>query len=267
MKNNTTSSFGSKRPPVTVIKVGGAVVESPESLATLLDAFATVDGAKVLVHGGGRSATALARRLNLEVTMIDGRRVTDRDMLDVVTMTYAGLVNKNIVAALQARGTNALGLCGADLSLIVADRRPPHPVDYGYVGDVRHVDGHMLSSLLGLGIVPVVAPLSYDGAGTLLNTNADTIAAEVAAALVDDYDVTLTYCFELPGVMTDINDPASVIARITPDTYHAMCESGIISGGMIPKLDNAFHALERGISQVVITCPTNLAGGTKIVPA
>lgn len=250
------------RRPLTVVKVGGAVAEDPAALARLLDNFAELSGDKIMVHGGGRSASTLARSLGLEVTMIDGRRVTDSRMLDVVIMTYGGLVNKTIVASLQSRGVNALGLTGADMSLIVADKRSPAPVDYGFVGDVRRVNGRALSTLIDAGIVPVVAPLSYDGTGHLLNTNADTIAASVAAAMTPTHEVTLMYCFELPGVMANPANPSSVINHITPEGYARLKADGVVSGGMIPKLDNAFGSLDAGVSRVVITSADNLAGGT-----
>ncbi|MBO5053028.1 MAG: acetylglutamate kinase [Muribaculaceae bacterium] len=246
---------------LTVVKVGGAVAEDPQALDEMLDAFVAIEGDKILVHGGGRSATTLARRLGIEVNMIDGRRVTDRAMLEVVIMTYGGWVNKNIVAALQSRGVNALGLTGADMSIIRAVRRAATPIDYGYVGDVREVNGTALKSLLDVEVTPVVAPLSYDGEGGILNTNADTIASEVACAMSREYDVTLIYCFELAGVMRDPDDADSLIPDITPGSYAELKEQGVISGGMIPKLDNAFSSLSRGVSRVVITRADSLTGG------
>lgn len=239
---------------VTVIKVGGKIVEESGSLASLLDRFVHIEGRRVLIHGGGRSATRVAEKLGIESRMVDGRRITDKETLEVVTMVYGGLVNKNIVAQLQARGINALGLTGADCNIIKAHKRPIAVVDYGFVGDVEHADGVMLSALIEQGIVPVVAPLTHDGCGNLLNTNADTIAAETAKALASHYEVTLVYCFEHPGVMRDPKDAESLIPVITRDSYRALLAGGIVTGGMIPKIDNAFSAIENGVAEVVITC-------------
>lgn len=248
---------------INVVKVGGAVVEDDASLSALLDRVAALAEPTVLVHGGGRSATALARKLGIEPVMIDGRRVTDSDMLDVVTMVYGGLVNKKIVASLQSRGVNAVGLTGADMNLIVSDMRPKHPIDFGYVGDVRQVNADALDLLIANGFFPVVAPLTHDGHGNILNTNADTIASSVACGLADKHDVTLVYCFEMDGVLADANDISSVISEITPDSYQQLKNDGIVSGGMIPKLDNAFSALAKGVSRVVITKATALGDSTK----
>lgn len=201
--------------PITIIKVGGKIVEQPDTLNQLLNDFARIPGDKLLVHGGGRSATQMATRLGIETKMIDGRRVTDSEMLQVVTMVYGGLVNKNIVAQLQSRGINALGLTGADMNVIQSHRRPANPIDFGFVGDVDKVDGNQLNNIISQGIVPVMAPLTHDRQGSLLNTNADTIAGEVAKALTPYYDVTLIYCFEKAGVLADENDDNSVIPHIT----------------------------------------------------
>lgn len=243
---------------LTVIKVGGKIVEESDSLNNLLQKFSTINGAKALVHGGGRSATKIATQLGIESKMVDGRRITDQAMLQVVTMVYGGLVNKNIVAGLQAQGINALGLTGADLSLIISDKRPVKNIDYGYVGDVKQVNHAMLANLVQLGIVPVMAPLSYSKEHGLLNTNADTIAAETAKALSKHYQTTLVYCFEKKGVLFDENDDNSVIPSITPALFEQYKEQGIIQGGMIPKLENAFDALRAGVSQVIITQASEL---------
>ena len=252
------------KPTLDVIKVGGQIVEEEDSLARLLDEFSAMEGRKVLVHGGGRSATKLAAQLGIETKMIDGRRVTDAEMLKVVTMVYGGLVNKNIVAKLQALGVNAIGLTGADGNVLLAHRRGvlkvqesknskvQETVDYGFVGDIDKGDGKILSTLIEQGIVPVMAPLTHDGKGSLLNTNADTIAAETAKALTPYYDVTLTYQFEKPGVMRDPDDDESVIPIITAADFERLKTEGIVSGGMIPKLQNAFDALEAGIARVFI---------------
>ena len=249
---------------VNVIKVGGAVVEDPSSLQTFLAQFASVEGLKVLVHGGGRSATAMAARLGIETKMLDGRRITDAPMLEVVTMVYGGLVNKNIVARMQAIGLDAIGLTGADLDSIRSDKRPSVPIDYGFAGDVRTVNGHALHTLLAAGFVPVMAPLTHDGQGQLLNTNADTIAAEVAKGLVPYYDVTLTFCFEKKGVLSNPQDEDSVIPRIDRASYDALVADGTLSGGMLPKIHNAFAALDAGVTRVVITSAANLNGGSEI---
>lgn len=252
---------------ITIIKVGGKIVEDKESLGALLDRFTAVEGAKVLIHGGGRSATKIAESLGIESKMVNGRRITDEAMLSVVTMVYGGLVNKNIVAGLQARGVNALGLTGADCNIIRAHKRPVGEVDFGFVGDVDCADGEMLSKLIEQGIVPIIAPLTHDGKGNMLNTNADTMAAETAKGLSQIYDVTLTYCFEFPGVMRDPEDGNSLIPRIDKESYSQLLADGIVSGGMIPKIDNAFNAIDNGVSQVIITKADAIDGiaGTHIV--
>ena len=238
---------------LTLIKVGGKIVEEPESLKLLLSKFSKIPGHKVLVHGGGRSATTLATQLGIESKMINGRRITDEEMLKVVTMVYGGLVNKKIVAGLQALGVNALGLTGADLNYMRSEKRPVAEVDYGFVGDVKEVDADILSDLISKDVVPVLAPLTHDKKGNLLNTNADTIAGEAAKALAKYFDVTLMYCFEKKGVLANENDDESVIENINPATFEKLVAEGIISGGMIPKLENAFDALKSGVKRVVIT--------------
>ena len=248
---------------LTLVKVGGAIVENADSLSSLLDKFASIEGHKVLVHGGGRSATRIAERLGLPQQMVAGRRVTDADTLRVVTMVYAGLVNKNIVAQLQARGINALGLTGADMNVISSHRRPPkqvriddgstQTVDYGFVGDIDQVNADLLADLIAKGVVPVMCPIGHDTQGSLLNTNADTIAAEVAKALARNFEVTLVYCFEKRGVLRDADDDDSVISCITQAEFPVLVEQGIVSGGMLPKLENAFDAIRAGVQEVVIT--------------
>ena len=252
---------------ITIIKVGGKIVEEAATLAGLLDRFAAIEERKVLIHGGGRSATRMAERLGIESRMVDGRRITDEATLQVVTMVYGGLVNKNIVAGLQARGVNALGLTGADCNIITAHKRPVKTIDYGFVGDVDSADGKMLSNLIEQGITPIVAPLTHDGKGNMLNTNADTMAAETAKALAKHYDVTLMYCFELPGVMRDPEDVDSLIATITGESYRLLLADGTISGGMIPKMENAFNAIENGVAKVIITKADAIDGtqGTHII--
>ncbi len=254
---------------LTVIKVGGKIVEEPESLEHFLDDFAAIKGNKLLVHGGGRSATSLAAKLGIETKMVDGRRITNGEMLRVVTMVYGGLVNKNIVAKLQSKGINALGLTGADMNVILSHKRQANPIDFGFVGDVDKVDAPRLSSLIEAGVVPIMAPLTHNGKGDLLNTNADTIAGEVAKALTAFYDVTLMFCFEKAGVLKNENDESSVIEHITESDYQRLIENKIIQGGMIPKIQNSINALNEGVKEVIITKANAIDGshGTKITKA
>ena len=243
-------------------------MEDGSALQRLLSDFSTIDGRKLLVHGGGRSATALAARLGIETKMVDGRRITDDSMLEVVTMVYGGLVNKRIVAGLQAAGVNAVGLTGADMNAVLSVRRSVGVVDYGWVGDVRIVNADAISTLVENGYCPVIAPITHDGKGHLLNTNADTMAGETAKALASRYDVDLVYCFEKAGVLFDENDDSSVIDEINPCEYSELKKSGKITGGMIPKLDPAFSWVAAGVSRVVITRADLIAdanAGTKIV--
>ena len=245
---------------LTIVKVGGKIVETPRSLETLLNQFCQLEGHKILVHGGGRTATDIAARLGIETTMIEGRRVTDEEMLRVVTMVYGGLVNKNIVAKLQAKDVNALGLTGADMNVIQSHRRPlKNGIDYGFVGDVDCVDAERLSLLLNASITPVMAPLTHDKKGSMLNTNADTIAAETAKALAGKFEVTLVYCFEHAGVLTDPEDETSVIPLITRESFGNLKAQGIVSGGMLPKIENSLAAVEAGVRRVVITRADNLS--------
>ena len=243
---------------LTIVKVGGKICENPTSLNALLSDFASIEGNKLLVHGGGRLATAMAERLGIETKMVDGRRITDDQMLEVVTMVYGGLVNKRIVAGLQARGVNALGMTGADMNILLSHKRPVKTVDYGWVGDVDRADGVALKSLISQGVVPVIAPLTHDGKGNILNTNADTMAGETAKALASLFDVTLAFCFEKEGVLRDENDDSSVIPVINRALYAELKEQGIVSGGMLPKLDNAFATLDAGVKEVIITKADNL---------
>lgn len=251
--------------PLNIIKVGGAVVEDDASLTDLLHTFALLPGSKVLVHGGGRAATQVAAKMGIESRMVEGRRITNADMLRVVTMVYGGLVNKNIVARLQALGVNALGLTGADLGYMLSEKRPIGNIDYGFVGDVKKTDAAFLTQLIKSGVVPVLAPLTHDGKGSLLNTNADTIASEAAKALSKSFDVTLTYCLEKGGVLLDTDDEGSVIARLSRDQFRRLVADGIIAEGMIPKITNAFNALDNGVKRVVITHAKSFEGGTEIV--
>lgn len=251
---------------LTLVKVGGKIVEDSATLKQLLSDFSKIEGHKVLVHGGGRSATAIAAKLGIESQMVNGRRITDEETLKVVTMVYGGLVNKQIVAGLQSIGVNALGLTGADLNYMRSEKRPVKDVDYGFVGDVKEVNADILADLIARGVVPVLAPLTHDNAGNMLNTNADTIAGEAAKALAKHFEVTLMFCFEKKGVLMSETDDESVIAEITPALFEKYVAEGIINGGMIPKLENSFDAINAGVKQVVITradlIHTN--GGTKI---
>lgn len=253
---------------LTIVKVGGKIVEESASLGRLVSCFGRMDGLRLLVHGGGRTATETAARLGIATQMIDGRRVTDAPMLEVVTMVYGGLVNKRVVALLEAEGLCALGLTGADMGLIRSRRRPVRAgVDYGFVGDVGAVDANRLASLLQTGVTPVVAPLTLGEGGQLLNTNADTMASALACALAPLFDVTLVYCFEHAGVLRDPSDAQSVIPTITPESFAALRRDGIVSGGMIPKIENALAAVGRGVGRVVITSAARPDGnsGTSIV--
>lgn len=238
---------------LTLIKVGGKIVEEPDTLQQLLRDFSSIEGHKVLVHGGGRSATRIASQLGIDSQMVNGRRITDAEMLKVVTMVYGGLVNKNIVAGLQSLQVNALGLTGADMNIMRSDKRPVKDVDYGFVGDVKEVNADVLASLIQQGIVPVLAPLTHDKQGHMLNTNADTIAGEAAKALAKYFDVTLMFCFEKKGVLLNEDDDESVIPEIDRASFQKYVAEGIIQGGMIPKLENAFQAIDAGVKEVIIT--------------
>ena len=251
---------------LTIVKVGGAVVEDEAQLSQLLKDFSAIEGKKVLVHGGGRRATQVAASLGIESKMVGGRRITDADMLNVVTMVYGGLVNKNLVARLQANGVNALGLTGADIDVIRSHKRPlKDGIDFGFVGDVDRANGQILSKLIEEGIIPVMAPLTHDGEGHILNTNADTIASETAKALAPYYDVTLIFSFEKKGVLRNPDDDDSVIPVITRADFIKYKEDGTISGGMLPKIENALAAIDAGVSRVIITLATAIDGNAGTV--
>ena len=246
---------------LTIVKVGGKVVEEPELLNQLLDDYVRVTGYKMLVHGGGKAATMIADRLGLETKMVDGRRITDAAVLEVVTMVYGGLVNKRVVAGLQSRNVNALGLSGADLDLVRARKRLVEDVDYGFVGDVENINTRELRLLLRENVVPVVAPLTHDGKGLILNTNADTIAASLAIDLANHFKVFLFYCFEKRGVLSDPLDDNSVLPELNESEFLRLQNLGTISSGMIPKLQNGFKALHSGVSEVLVTNPENFSRG------
>jgi acetylglutamate kinase len=251
---------------LTIVKVGGRIIEEPDLLNTLLKDFSKIAGYKMLIHGGGRMATDLAKKLGVESKMADGRRITDEETLKIATMVYAGLVNKKIVAGLQALGVDAVGLTGADMNLITSRKRPVKEIDYGFVGDIKTVNSKVLSELLSQGFTPVLAPLTHDGEGNLLNTNADSIAAETAVSLAYDFNVRLIYCFEKNGVLTNENDDKSVIPTLDCELYQQYKDGGVIKDGMIPKLDNAFRAHAAGVREIVITSAAglNTGGGTYI---
>lgn len=243
-----------------VFKIGGKVVEDADQLSAFLQSFAKLKENKILVHGGGKWVSEMSRRLGIEVKMIDGRRITDADTLEVVKMMLAGVANKNVVCKLQGFGCNAIGLTGADGNTIKAEKRPlRNGIDYGFVGDVKNVNNEVIQNLINAGLVPVFAAMTHDGKGNLFNTNADTIASSVAVGMAKDFDVELNYCFELNGVLEDINDPASVIPEINQNNYTQLKEEGIINSGMIPKIDNAFDALKAGVKAVRIMNSKHIA--------
>lgn len=239
-------------PNLTVVKIGGNVIDDPAALSRFLSSFASLPGAKILVHGGGKIATQMAEKLGIPTTMVDGRRITDQPMLDVVTMVYGGLVNKQLVAKLQALEVNAIGLTGADGGTVLAHKRPVTTIDYGLVGDIDEVDSGQIQFFLRQDLTPVFAPITYNLAGELLNTNADTMASAIAVDMTRHNTVTLVYCFEKKGVLANPDDDNSVIARLTPALYAEHKTAGTINKGMIPKLDNAFRALENGVAKVII---------------
>jgi len=258
---------------VLIVKIGGNVIDSEGNMASFLQQFAQIRGLKLLVHGGGRQATRLSKALGHEVKMVDGRRITDKNTIDVVTMTYGGLINKKIVAALQSHDCNAIGMTGADGNLIKAHKRNHPTIDFGFVGDIDAVNPLVLDQLLGAGFIPVLAALTHDGQGNMLNTNADTITAQTAVALSSSFSVKLVYCFEKRGVLADPDDEGSVISTITDNHYTELRARGVISGGMLPKLDNAFETLQKGVREIIICSAGDLAQaiagtphvGTKLV--
>ena len=244
---------------LTIVKIGGNVIDSPDALKRFLTTFAGIAGRKVLVHGGGKVATQIAEKLGVETTMVEGRRITDRAMLDVVTMVYGGLVNKQIVAQLQALSVDAIGLTGADGGTVLAKKRAVGAIDYGFVGDIEEVNSGQIQYFIRQSLTPVFAPLTYDEQGNLLNTNADTMASAIAVDMALRNDVTLVYCFEKRGVLADPNDDNSVIPELTPASYADYKAQGVINKGMIPKLDNAFKALGNKVRQVIICHADQLA--------
>ena len=237
---------------ISIIKIGGNIIDNEVNLASFLNAYAAVEGKKILIHGGGKFATKMAADLNIPQQMVDGRRITDAATLKIVTMVYAGYINKNIVAALQSKNIQALGICGADANIIRAHKRINASTDYGFVGDIDAVDSEKIVQLLEAGLSLVVAPITHDGAGQLLNTNADTMAQAIATAISSIYEVSLVYSFEKKGVLSDIQNNDSVISVINPENYASLKAGGQVNEGMIPKLDNAFEALQKGVNRVII---------------
>ncbi|MFT5823724.1 MAG: acetylglutamate kinase [Crocinitomix sp.] len=237
---------------LSILKIGGNVIEDEQKLETFLNAFKELEGVKVLVHGGGKKATALSDQLGVETKMHKGRRITSQENLEIITMVYAGLINKMIVAKLQANKCNALGLSGADGNSITAVKRSVVPIDFGFVGDVKKVNDNLINLLLSNAIIPVFCALSHDNKGQLLNTNADTIAAEIAISMSDKYDTELIYCFDKKGVLNDVNKEDSVITKMNSSDFKTLKENGKVHDGMLPKLTNAFYALENGVKAVCI---------------
>ncbi|MCM4155588.1 acetylglutamate kinase [Gramella sp. AN32] len=235
-----------------IIKIGGKLIENEQNLSVFLDDFVKLKGAKILVHGGGNMATEVAGKLGFETKMLDGRRITDKNSMEVITMVYGGLINKNIVAKLQHLECNAIGLCGADGNSIISKKRPVKEVDFGYVGDIVKINSAFISSLLEQKIVPVFSAISYGGEGQLFNTNADSVASEIARALSHDFETELYYCFEKKGVLANADDDESVIENLDRRKYKDLIEKKVITDGMLPKLQNCFEALENGVERIFL---------------
>tara|TARA_R110002049_G_scaffold26248_2_gene91568 strand:+ start:5328 stop:6107 length:780 start_codon:yes stop_codon:yes gene_type:complete len=235
---------------LSIVKIGGNIIEDETSLNAFLKLFSKLEGKKILVHGGGKRATLMASKLGIESQMVNGRRITDADTLEVITMVYGGLVNKNIVAKLQALNIDAIGLTGADVNSITSDKRPVKAIDFGFVGDVKKVAHNSIDKLIQANFTPVFCAITHDGKGQLLNTNADTITSQVAVGMSHLYETSIYYCFELNGVLEDINDKNSVIKHIDLKLYKELLSEGVIADGMLPKLENCFDALNNGVSSI-----------------
>lgn len=249
---------------LSIIKIGGNVIENEIGLDQFLLNFSRLAAPKILVHGGGKLATKLAAKLGIESKMTSGRRITDGKSLEVITMVYGGLTNKKIVAKLQALGTNAIGLSGADGNAIQAHKRPVNKIDFGFVGDIDGINSELIDTLVGANLTPVFCAISHDGKGQLLNTNADTIASELAIGLSPKYDTTLYYCFEKKGVLLNVVDDESVIKHIDINSYNDLMEQNIIADGMLPKMENCFHALQQGVGKVCIGDISMLESGSNL---
>jgi len=249
---------------LSIVKIGGNVIEQKNELEKFLTLFSALDGPKILVHGGGKLATQMAAKLGIESKLIDGRRITDAQTLEVITMVYAGLTNKNIVADLQAKNCNAIGLSGADANAILAHQRPVLDIDYGFAGDIDIINAPMISTVLNANLTPVFCAMTHDGNGQLLNTNADTIASELAIGMSELFETTLYYCFEKKGVLTDVTDANSVIKHINQSRYQELLNTGVITDGMLPKLENCFHALAKNVTKVCIGQPMMLTAENEL---
>lgn len=252
MGTTVSEKIRSMKQLLKIIKIGGKLIENEALLNSFMDDFVQLEGPKILVHGGGNKATEVAGKLGFKTKMIDGRRITDKNSMEVITMVYGGLLNKSIVAKLQAKNQNAIGLCGADGKVLISKRREVQEIDYGYVGDVEYVNSEFIVSLLKQNIVPVFSAISSTQEGVLLNTNGDSVASEIAIAMSRDYVTQLFFCSEKKGVLTDIEDENSVIPELNSDNYNKLVQSKIITDGMLPKLHNCFEAIERGVSAVVL---------------
>ena len=237
---------------LTIVKIGGKIIEDETSLHSFLENFALLEGPKILVHGGGQKATEISRDLGIETRLIEGRRVTNSENLDIVIMVYAGLINKKITALLQSNSCDSIGLSGADMNCIVSNKRPTVPLDFGWVGDIVHINTSAIRLLLEQNITPVFCALTHDGKGQLLNTNADTIAAEIAIGMSNTYETKLIYCFDNQGVLQDVNDKNSIITHIDTNEYAALKANKTIQQGMLPKMENAFNALNNHVAKVII---------------
>lgn len=249
---------------LSIVKIGGNVIENNVELSNFIHLFSKLNGPKILVHGGGKRATQIGEKLGIKAKMSGGRRITDDESLEVVVMVYAGLVNKSIVALLHANGCNAIGLSGADGNCIQAHKRPVKDIDYGYAGDVDKVNDKVIGDLLNAGLIPVFCALTHDKKGQLLNTNADTIASEIAIGMSEEFDTTLYYCFEKKGVLEVITEEDSVIKHIDADLYQQLLKNGIIANGMLPKLENCFYALKRNVGRVCIGDTSMLMDGSQL---
>ncbi len=255
---NSSPTGGGREGALFIIKIGGNIIDDDDKLSSFLKDFAQIAGKKILVHGGGKLATSIAEAMGIQQQLIDGRRITDAETLKVITMLYAGYINKNIIAKLQAQNCNALGLTGADGNVIRAHKRINSAIDYGFAGDIDKVNTEFINQILQQNISLVIAPLTHDKKGQLLNTNADTIASEIAKAMIEKYAVSLIYCFEKNGVLMNAADDESCIEKINHSYYEELKEKNIISAGMIPKLDNAFAALQSGVKNIIIGNAENL---------